>query len=174
MLETQHGLFIFEDFDDIPEAKDILKSIKVFLGNHISDEAPSFAKSIFVFVSRNGSTELKDHAYKMSKHGQNDWRQAYNAIVGKIANAREASDLFNVINSYVDYRIPFLPMDSDALNGCIKSSLHKLCPDCTSLNLKLVSEEILREEIKWPTVDKRFASRGCNEVEKKVRLLQHL
>ncbi|UMM30452.1 hypothetical protein L5515_012327 [Caenorhabditis briggsae] len=164
------ALFIFDETDKLP-AK-LLDTIKPFIDYHPLISRFDFRKTIFIFLSNRGGSEIANITLENYENGfpreqltMNHFERrlsehAYNADGG----LKDSSIIFHHL---IDHYIPFLPLQKEHVKSCIKTYLQKRRHDNLKPN---VIQKILDSLAYFPKSSNAFSAFGCKRVVAKTDL----
>ncbi|XP_035210075.1 torsin-1A-like [Stegodyphus dumicola] len=167
---TKHcekSLFIFDEVDKIPAG--VLDVLTPFLDYHDSVDGVDYRRSIFIFLSNSGGSNITKIATQFWAEGKEremisikDMERlissgAYNEIGGM-----HRSEI--VRKQLIDIYVPFLPLEKKHVKQCIKSELlsRKLKVDDDSVNI--IANQLLYE----PSNIELFSTSGCKKISQKI------
>ncbi|KAK3099256.1 hypothetical protein FSP39_001712 [Pinctada imbricata] len=169
----ERSLFIFDEVDKMPAG--IIDTIKPYIDYYEQLNGVDYRKSMFIFLSNTGSTEIFDTTLKywQDSRSREDIRLLdMENMVTKAALNTKTSGLYHsdvLIKHLVTAYIPFLPLERRHVRDCIKDYLvakryykrRSSVPDS-------VVREVADELTYFPRGIEVFSSTGCKRVPEKV------
>ncbi|VEN53084.1 unnamed protein product [Callosobruchus maculatus] len=164
-------LFIFDEVDKMPP--DILNAIKPMIDYKYEVDGVDYTQSIFIFLSNTGSALVNEHYEDLWKKGEKreELRLShFEKLIEKgVFNEEGGFHHSDTIRSnLIDHYIPFLPMQREHVEGCIKDQFR-------SRNVEYPTDahtQEVMEIIEWgPARSKLFSTTGCKRISSKVALI---
>ena len=145
----ERSIFIFEEVDQMPEG--IIDSIKLFVESQptvkINNVYLNFRKSIFIFVSNIGSSEIKEQCISAKQRESiqlADLRPKLRSSALENKNGLQRSAI--VKHNLIDHYVPFLPLTEDHVRECTINEISRVNP---RLKYRREFFEKVLNELEW-------------------------
>ncbi|XP_021950476.1 torsin-1B [Folsomia candida] len=163
----ERALFVFDEVDKTPpKVFDALVPFIQHPGKKF--EGLNFKRSIFIFLSNIGASDITKITYTNWKDGQRRENLRFTDFEGSLQreafnNKDTGLTKSRVIDKVlVDFYIPFLPMEREHVISCTKAEIAKVKTD-------LDPEKIADSLAYWPPLEKLYSQTGCKKVENLVK-----
>lgn len=160
--KCDRSIFIFDEVDKMPSG--VLNVMSSLLGAHKAVDGVDFRKTVFIFLTNTGSSEidkilsdfleLDGREETKLHHFERVCQTAANGMDGGLKN----SGLIEF--SVIDHYLPFLPMEQEHVEECIRIEFQRL--DYTANSGEVA------EVMNYIPMNGKFATSGCKRVSKKV------
>ena len=167
----ERSLFIFDEMQNWPVG--LLDELTLFLGHHQKIRGVDYRKSIFIFLSDIGSSNITEEVLKNRKAGKE--RQDINAakmdqlIREEAFNRKGALWHSTLINKHlIDYFVPFLPLNRTHVKACIRAEMEKQKYPVAEEDVERVANEL----VYYPKNTRDFSTSGCKKIRRKVNFLK--
>ncbi|XP_068224034.1 torsin-1A-like [Palaemon carinicauda] len=165
--KCDRSLFIFDEIDKMPVG--MIDGIKPFIDFHESIDGVDFRKSIFIFLSNTGGTEITKFMLQAWQSGKNreDITMSDLEYLVEEGAFNEQGGLHKselIQRCLVDYYVPFLPLERRHVESCIRDEVHQRDLKGSKEFIKAVADEMKY----FPPDTKQFSTTGCKRVYQKV------
>lgn len=170
--QCEHSLFIFDEIDKMPPG--ILDGIKPYMDFHPTVDGIVFRKAVFMFLSNSGGQEIIRTSLDFWKNGLKREDIEYKDLEGLVSkgafNEEGGLQRSKVIeSSLVDMYIPFLPMEKQHVEKCVRKEL-----SWRNVTKNLFADIIPRVMIEltfWPPDLLIYSTTGCKRVSQKIDVI---
>ena len=165
------SLFIFDDFDTMPDG--IADVLIPYLDFDREINGVDFRKNILIFLSNSGGEHINNATYEhLAKGGKREEITSYQmeTLLKTLAfNNRGGFRKSEMVSSsFIDFFIPFLPLERKHVKECIKVALQIRGKP---VNNETLVDEIANELHYFPKGNKAFSTSGCKLLNKKTASL---
>ncbi|CAL1538966.1 unnamed protein product [Lymnaea stagnalis] len=172
----ERSMFIFDEVDKLPPL--LLDVIKPYLEYHVHYKGVNYRKSIFLFLSNSGGSDIGKIMFEHWKDGKTretlELADVENFVMKAAVNDKHKglgySQLIN--NHLITAFIPFLPLAKEHVRKCIQDAM---VIEGYYANIETVPDEkvdqVMKELTFVPEVEQLFSSTGCKRVSQKIDLV---
>ncbi|KRX93035.1 Torsin-1B [Trichinella pseudospiralis] len=165
----QYSLFIFDEVDRMPPG--VLDAIKPFLEYTQMVDGVDFTKSIFIFLSNVGGSDIAKYVYDVWKQGlprESVTLQDLESIMYPVIFNENSGFQFSelISNHLIDHFVPFLPLERVHVKSCVYDQLKRRSVQLDATTI----DEILKTITYFPNEAQIFSSSGCKRIAQKVEL----
>ncbi|KRZ10178.1 putative RNA 3'-terminal phosphate cyclase-like protein [Trichinella zimbabwensis] len=165
----QYSLFIFDEVDRMPPG--VLDAIKPFLEYTQMVDGVDFTKSIFIFLSNVGGSDIAKYVYDVWKQGlprESITLQDLESIMYPVIFNENSGFQFSelISNHLIDHFVPFLPLERVHVKSCVYDQLKRRSVQLDATTI----DEILKTITYFPNEAQIFSSSGCKRIAQKVEL----
>ncbi|KRX45007.1 Torsin-1B [Trichinella murrelli] len=165
----QYSLFIFDEVDRMPPG--VLDAIKPFLEYTQMVDGVDFTKSIFIFLSNVGGSDIAKYVYDVWKQGlprESITLQDLESIMYPVIFNEKSGFQFSelISNHLIDHFVPFLPLERVHVKLCVYDQLKRRSVQLDAATI----DEILKTIAYFPNEAQIFSSSGCKRIAQKVEL----
>lgn len=166
----EHSLFIFDEVHKLPMG--LIDSIKPFIDYHQNIQGLDYRKSVFLFLSNTGTTDIQQFVLDWWGKGKTRADITLGDMEELVRNGafNEKGGLHRselIQHSLVDYYVPFLPLEKRHIELCARDDLKLRGKELDNNIVRLVADEVSYRPLDNPL----FASKGCKNVHQKVGYL---
>lgn len=123
------SIFIFDEVDKMPSG--VFESIASLLDHHSHIDGVDFRKSIFIFLSNAGGTEIGNALDGIMSKGRyreqtniQDFEQIAEAAAYNVKGGLKSASM--ITSSLIDHFMPFLPLEKRHVERCVYAEFRRL------------------------------------------------